>query len=175
MLTDQNKAWMAGVIDLKGRLSAKQNATRKTRQHTWSVDSKEMIVVRRMCELTGTKPESRANRKLSEIFRRNCTEHCPEAHVHVDYEGLEMPHVLRWTSTGAGLVIVHTNLEPFLQVDRGYKEVVDEILEDPAVDHRGSASVLKSAARLQALGWSIPEPYASALEDRVLASLEEAA
>lgn len=160
MITEAQMAWMAGVLDLKGRLFIKRNETRRTRQVTWAVDSKELMVVRHLCDLTGTKPEGRGNKPLSEIIRRNCAEHCPEAHVHVEPV---MPTVLRWTATGAAFVILHDNLQQYLQVDRGYDEVATEILKDPAVSARGSTAVMRSVARLNALGWEIREPYASAL------------
>ncbi len=154
-------AWFAGVLDLKGRLFLKANDTRKTKQITWAVESKELVVVRRLCDLTGTKPEGRRASPVSEIFRRNCTEHCPEAHTHVDAP--IMPTTMRWTATGAGFVIVHHNLKPFLQVDRGYDEVAEQIVKDPAVSARGSTAVMRTVARLDSLGWKLPEPYASSL------------
>lgn len=161
MITFIGMAWMAGVLDLKGRLFIKKNETRRTKQTTWAVESKELTVVRRLCALTNTKPEARRSSPVSDIFRRNCSEHCPEAHVHVDLQ--VMPDTMRWTATGAGFVIVHHNLEPYLQVDRGYPEAVAEILKDPAVSARGSTAVMRTVARLSGLGWTLPEPYFSAM------------
>ena len=172
MITSYDMAWMAGVLDLKGRLFVKKNETRKTRQVTWAVESKELVVVRRLSDLTGTKPEGRVATPVSEIFRRNCATHCPEVHTHVTPT---MPNTMRWTSSGAGFVILHHNLAPYLQVDRAYAETAAEILKDPAVSARGSNAVMLTTARLQGLGWAVPEPYASAFADwtsRALAAEE---
>ena len=109
--TEYDLAWMAGVIDLKGRLTYKKNRTRATRQITLTVDSKEHLVVRRLCGMTDTKPEFRTTSPLSpEILRRNCVEHCPEAHTHV--EGSWQYGSIRWTVTGASMVVVMDGIGP---------------------------------------------------------------
>lgn len=172
MITEAQLAWMAGVLDLKGCILSKSNKTRRDKQYTWSVGSSELVVVRRLCELTASKPEERRNSPVSaSLLRRNCIEHCPDAHTHVGGDW-ETPSVLRWTASGAAFVIVHHNVKPYLQVDRGEQETVNIILKHPAVDSRGSHTVLRRVAKLQSLGWEIPEPYASALQDRVMAALE---
>src|SRR5262245_51443888 len=98
------RAWMAGVLDLRGRLTYKNNKMRKTRQITLSFDTTETRVLHRMCELTGTQPEMRTQKPLSPVIRRSCIEHCPEAHVHIE-EHLMWPKTGRWTVTGSALVV----------------------------------------------------------------------
>lgn len=171
MITEAQKAWMAGVLDLKGRISVKATPSRRDKQYTWHVDSKEILVVRKLCEYTASQPEDRQQRTLSEMFRRNCTLHCPEAHIHVEFDW-NMPRVLRWTASGGMFAILHHNLKPYMQVDRGEQETVDLILQNPTTEGRGSHIVLARAAQLQALGWELIEPYNSALSNRVTAALE---
>lgn len=175
MPTSEQLAWMAGVFDLKSRIFTKNNKTRKTRQHTWNVESTELVVVRRLSALTGTKPEARAGKPVGEIARRNCIEHCPDAHVHVD-ERLMVADRLRWTATGAGMVIIHHNVKPYLQVDRGYGPIIREIKADPAIMDRGSGAVLRTVTRLYRLGWEVPAPYVVMLDsllDKVLDEEED--
>lgn len=164
-------AWMAGIVDMKGRIHRKTHAHRRTHQVTLGVETKETAVIERLSRMTGTQPEMRSARALSDMIRRGCTEHCPEPHIHVD-EHLSWPKFGRWTISGAGLVVVLTNLSPFIQVDRGYAAVIDEVVTETVVEGRGSTAILASVNRLQGLGWTIPEPYAKALEERLLASLQ---
>src|SRR6185503_19478151 len=105
MLPPMKLGWMAGVIDLKGRLIRKKNKTRATPQVVLIVETKEYMVVKELSSLTGTSPETMDRRPLREWMRKGCSEHCPEAHVHVgdsEYEHLYMPPIARWTITGAG-------------------------------------------------------------------------
>jgi hypothetical protein len=165
--TGYDLAWMAGVVDLKGRLTYKKNRTRATRQITLTVDSKEHLVVRRLCDMTGTKPEYRTTSPLSpEILRRNCVEHCPEAHIHV--EGSWQYGSIRWTVTGASMVVVLDSIGPYLTTDRGYQEAVDEVLTGVALEGRGSIAVVGSLARLYDLGWTIRQPLLHAVEERMV-------
>ncbi len=165
MFRPEELAWMAGVVDLKGRLTYKKNRTRATRQITLTMDSKEHLVVRRLCSMTGTKPEYRTTSPLSEqILRRNCTEHCPDAHVHVDSAWTHGS--IRWTVTGASMVVILDNIEPFITVDRGYREAIDEVMEGVNLDSRGSTAVISSLIRLSELGWSMREPFLAIVEER---------
>lgn len=172
MISVQNLGWMAGVIDLKGRLSYKRNALRATKQITLSVETKEWPVAQRLSALTGTAPEIRDRTPLNEMFRRGCIEHCPEAHVHIDREGIYMPRSARWTITGAGLVIVYDNLNQYLSVDRGFDAAVREIDENVALTGRGSVTVLVTCNRLKNLGWRLPEAYDLALVERTEEGLQ---
>jgi hypothetical protein len=155
--------WMAGIIDLKGRLHYKANQQRVTTQTILNVDSKDPAIIRQLGLLTGTKPEFKNTKSLSDFIRRGCNEHCPEAHVHVtDREWIA--EISRWTITGAGLVVVLDNLLPFLVIDKGYREVVDQIQKVTAYSGRGSGAVYATLARLRDLGWDLPPVYELALQ-----------
>lgn len=172
MITIVDKAWMAGIFDLKARLAHKNNQQRRTRQTIMYVETKEITVVRRLCELTGTDVESRDSKPLSEFVRRSCSIHCPEAHVHVD-NTFSMPNMARWTITGASLVVVHHNLYPYMRVDRGYIEAVREILETQSMTGRGSAQMIAGIMRLQALGWLVPPTYLEQMKNLPAVSIAD--
>ena len=166
--TQYDLAWMAGVIDLKGRLTYKKNRTRATRQITLTVDSKEHLVVRRLCKMTGTKPEVRTTSPLSEeLLRRNCAEHCPEAHTHVDTTWTYGS--IRWTVTGASMVVILDGIESYTTLDRGYREAIDEVLDGIALEGRGSIAVVGSLIRLYELGWTLRQPLLHVVEQRLVA------
>jgi hypothetical protein len=155
--------WMAGIIDLKGRIHYKTNQQRNTIQAVLTVDSKDAAIVRQLGLLTGTKPEWKNAKTLSNFIRRGCSEHCPEAHVHVaDREWVA--EISRWTITGAGLVVVLDNLLPFLVIDKGYREAIDQIQKVTAYSGRGSGAVYATLARLKGLGWDLPPVYELALQ-----------
>ena len=155
---------MAGVIDLKGRLDYKNNRQRKSRQVVLGVHSKEIQVIRRLSQLTGTQPENHAPKPLREFMRKGCDEHCPEKHIHVGDEFLQMPAGAKWTITGAGMVVVLTELMPYLTIDRGYPETIEEVYATVALVGQGAAAVLSSLRRLRNLGWDMPPMFEARLE-----------
>jgi hypothetical protein len=156
-------AWMAGIIDLKGRIAYKNNKARRSRQTVLFVETKIFTIVTAMAGMTWTSPDMKQAKPLSEFIRRGCVEHCPEAHVHVDKMGLMMPQVSRWTVTGAAMVVVLHNLQPYLMVDRGYGAIVAEVLANQKLVGPGANAMLVAVRRLQRAGWKIPEPYRGAL------------
>jgi hypothetical protein len=162
MIPAPKLGWMAGIVDLKGRLVYKNNKMRATPQVVLTVESKEYPVVKALGALTGTRAEFRKAQPLKEFMRRACSDHCPEAHVHVSDER-EMPQIARWTITGAGMVVVLTNLMPYLTVDRGYGEAIEQVRQSTTLTGQGSGMVLMSLQRLQSLDWELPEDYAEAL------------
>lgn len=155
--------WMAGIVDLKGRLHFKANQKRVTTQTTLTIDSKDVGIIRQLGLLTGTKPEFKNTKSLGDFIRRGCNEHCPEAHVHV-HDKEWIAEISRWTITGAGLVVVLDNLLPFLVIDKGYREAIDEIQKVTAYSGRGSGAVYATLGRLRDLGWDLPPVYELALQ-----------
>ncbi len=170
-------AWMAGILDLRGRILHKDNKLRNTRQLVMSVDSQEIAIIRRMGGLTGTSPELKAAKGVSEFLRRGCGEHCPEPHFHVndsEYPRSGLPPIARWTITGAGMVVVYQNLKPFLTIDR-YEEAAREADMGVILDGQGSGMVLSSLYRLRNLGWILSDRYTQALDDRLRANVRRPA
>lgn len=171
MIPAYQLGWMAGIVDLRGRIARKNNKTRATQQITLSVETKELGVIKALGRMTGTNPEFRDSSPLAEWMRRGCVEHCPEQHIHSARDGLEMPAVARWTVTGAAMVVVLENLAPFLLVDRGYSLAVDDTKGTVVFQGQGAAAVVRALHRLQALGWEIPEYFAERLPEAVEAEV----
>ena len=160
MIEIADLGWMSGIIDLKGRIVVKKNKQRATPQIILAVQSKEYPVVRRLSALVGTAPELMKAKPPADFMRRQCDEHCPEAHIHVSAGGYPndgMPPTARWTITGVGMAIVLTALEPYLQVDRGYGEAVGEITANMVHEGQGVGMVRKQIERMKELGWPIPK------------------
>ncbi len=169
MISTTDLAWMAGVIDLKGRLSYKHNGQRKegSRQTVLHVDSREMPIIRKLSVMTGTKAEARRTRSLAAFSRRGCAEHCPEAHIHVQGNGAVDIETTRWSITGAAAVTVLYNLGDFLQVDRDWDLVTEGINRSLALQGQGSSAILSSLERLLNLGWTIPPNYSNFVQRKL--------
>lgn len=158
MLTQADLGWMAAVIDLRGHVYIKKNKQRAegSRQIVLMVESKRAGIIRRLGELGGTRPEVFQARAVKDFMRRSCTEHCPEAHVHIGDERT-MPSVLRWTATGIAFAIIVSALEPLLAEDQGFPELAQEILGSTDLLGRGSGAVMATLVRLKDIGWPMPE------------------
>lgn len=148
--------WMAGVIDLKGRIIRKKNKLRATPQLVLAVESAQLSVIKELGRLTGTSPEiSRPAGFKDGWDRRGCAEHCPDEHVHV--AGWAMPAASRWTITGMAMGVVLWNLSPLLRNDeRGLLDAMNEALEGGMLIGRGSSATVTAVSRLQLLGWRLP-------------------
>lgn len=147
-------AWMAGVIEMKGKIRRVDNPMRKTAQLILQVRSRHLAQIARLCDMTGTTYAQSGARTLQFIDRKGCTEHCPEAHVHVVSD---LPAMAAWAVTGAGAAIVLHNLLPYLCETEGMQEWVDEIVGMLPTSGRGYHAVKTSRERLTALGWTIPD------------------
>lgn len=147
--------YIAGVVDLRGRLRRINNEDRKYgRQWHLTVETSSDIVARELCALTGVKSQFSGKAKIS-FDRRVCAEHCPEPHVHVDAS--DMPSMYRWQVSGVAAAIVLRNLAPYLMAEKGYKEFGQEILDYTPRTGQGSGAITKVVTRLTELGWEIPE------------------
>jgi hypothetical protein len=165
MLSPATLGWMAGIIDLKGKIYQKKNAQRATPQTVLMVESRHPGIIRKLGSLVGTSPEYMAAKPLKEFMRRGCTEHCLEPHVHVNDDRV-MPTVFRWTCTGVVAAIVLDALEPLLVEDKGFKEHKDEILASVPMEGQGANAVMTAINRMVTLGWPMPEQVSRVLERR---------
>jgi hypothetical protein len=166
MIPVNKLGWMAGIIDLKGRVIEKRNKTRNTRQLVLAVRSKEVFIIRELSSLTGTKPEFMSVKKLSDWMRKGCIEHCPEPHFHVGPydDNWSMPATAQWTITGVAMATVLDNLSPYLLSDRGYQDAYEEITSQATLEGQGSGMTFKVLRRLKELGWELPEQFEIGLE-----------
>jgi hypothetical protein len=158
VITPVNLAWMAGVLDVKGAVTVKNNKSRRTPQVVLYVDTKEHRVGRRLSALTGVKPEPKEAQKVP-FARRGCREHCLEPHVHVMEDGeypWQMPETTRWSLTGATAAAVLLSLRPYMTTYSDYAGDVATILENLVTTGQGTGMVRASLDRLRELGWVIP-------------------
>ncbi len=160
MIQPTKLGWMAGVVDMQGRFTEKDNKSRKgTKQISLFVETRHIQVIKELSSLTGISSENKRVNPLKDWMRRGCSEHCPEAHIHVEDER-EIPIMGRWTISGGGLAVVLFNLMPFLLMDKDYQDRYDQILDESPLAGRGSGAVVASIRRLALLGWDLPKEYA---------------
>lgn len=162
--------WVAGVIDLKGRIAVKRNATRATPQVILYVESKNHEVVRRLAHNTSMRPEPKTERPLKDFMRRACSTHCPADHVHVgskNIEELSLPSLMRWTITGAGIVVLMHSVQELLTQENQIKfsGLCAQIKASTPTTGPGSGAVLGTIRRLYFAGWPLPDEYMIAVED----------
>jgi hypothetical protein len=150
-------AWMAGIIDYKGRINYKANKTRaNNKQVTLWVESVQKPIIDRLAALTGTKPELKTARQRWEgWYRKGCDEHCPDQHIHV--AGTDFASAARWTLSGAPMAVVLTALKPYLIQDKGFSEAVDYAFGNMVLFGQGAGQTVASLRRLHALGWELGE------------------
>ena len=156
--------WMAGILDLKGKILRKNNKLRRTQQIVLCVDSSQITVIRELSRMTGTNPElkNNSNPRPSGWYRRGCLEHCEDAHIHVDSDWTQA--TARWTVTGASMAVVLSNVLPYIRNDAGFTEAHDEALSNAALDGRGATATMAAIRRLHELGWDVPAALEPQLE-----------
>jgi hypothetical protein len=151
-------AWMAGVIDLKGKMIYKTNQKRAegSKQITLYIESTQFPIIKKLGEMTGTNPEFKTTRDRHEgWYRRGCEEHCPNQHVHV--VAGEFPPAARWTISGAPMAVVLHSLTPYLIQDKGFTEAIAYAYENMVLSGQGAGANVSSLRRLHGLGWRIPD------------------
>lgn len=171
MVSPTDLGWLAGIIDLKGRVQYRNNSSRATRQITLAIDSKNYAVIHKLSALIGTKPNMRPARPPREWMQRPCTEHCPEKHVahqHTvapDVTGA-MPQMGRWGVSGAAMAVVLYNVIPYLLEWDTWTTYMHEAMDNAALDGQGSGMTIASLRRLHDLGWDLPPRFGEALKER---------
>lgn len=155
-ITKPDLGWMAAVIDMKGSIIQKDNKSRATIQYVLRVESAHFPVVQKLGNMTGLSPEAEKERPLKDFMRRRCTEHCPEAHVHV-HDDYVMPATMSWTVTGAAAGVVLYNLLPYMTCETvGYRATMQRVFAQATLTGRGSGATRAALFRLQNLGWKLP-------------------
>jgi len=146
-------AWMAGVIDMKGRTRRVIHISRRNPLYILQVETSNLVVARQLCKLTGTRVEYSEAKILEVRSRRGCAEHCPEPHQHVTPV---LPKVGRWHISGAGAAIVLHNLMPYFGGETGnLKQFCVDVFDNLPLGGRGRHAVDQSIKRLSGLGWDV--------------------
>ena len=162
-ISSSDLGWMAAVIDMKGHVITKNNKTRNTPQVVLSVDTKDERIAKRLSAFTGTKPEAHGLSSMSETLRRGCTEHCPEAHIHMSDR--DLPDSTKWTVTGLSMGIVLWNLRKYMSTYPEYAKFMGMAFDNSVLEGRGSGQVRASVKRLRDLGWRIPRKISVRIEE----------
>lgn len=167
MINEKDLSWAAGVIDLKGRVTSKNNNQRSKSnpQTILFVETKIYEVVEELGRMTGIRPRTESNRHVKEFMRKGCSEHCPDKHVHLsETDVARLPPMTRWTITGGGMAVVLYNLLPYFRVNKGYSNVMTEVMARTNISGPGSGVILTSLRRLNILGWQLPSIYKSIMD-----------
>lgn len=159
MLNAGDLGWVAGTLDLKGRVQKKNNPQRATPHIVLLVETKERHVVTRLAALTGTDPVEQSPKELKKEWnRRGCAEHCPDHHVHIG-PAPNMPTISRWQVTGSAMVVVLYNVLPYL-TNSPHTALMRDSMEAVAstipLKGQGRAAIDRAIRRLSGLGWQIP-------------------
>lgn len=158
-MKETDRAWVGAVIDMRGRVLTKNNKQRAAGsiQICLQVQTKHYEVARRLAAMTGTDPKEREQSKPSpEVMRRQCTQHCPEAHVHVDTLAA-LPLITTWTVSGVAAAIVLWNVRKHMVTSREpWDWVMEQAFRQMKLAGPGSSSTRQVVQRLSALGWNIP-------------------
>jgi hypothetical protein len=155
-ITKEQRAWMAGVIETRGKIRFTNDANRKTNQLVLQVRISNTAIVARLCELTGTAIDEKDAKTIEYTDRRACSLHCPEPHVHVLTS--EIPEHAVWAISGCGAAIVLDNLvSSFEATDKDeIRAVAANIFAGLPHGGRGRSAVDATIIRLKKLGWRIP-------------------
>lgn len=155
MINEGDLGWVAGILDLKGkvyRLTARQGGRI---QYSLCVTDRNVPLIRQLCHLTGVRGQDHdgGRERAPEHWRRACDLHCPQEHVHVKPPG----STLRWGLRGAGALIVIDAVLPFCRIQRdAFAEVRPEIASQiNAQINPGKSGI--ATRRMADMGWAIPE------------------
>lgn len=158
-MKETDRAWVAAMLDSRAYIQKKHNKERAegSEQIVLVLRTKHHEIAQRLCMMTGTAPALLDQKKVSpELMRRQCVEHCPEAHVHVDTIAL-LPMITTWTVTGVSAAIVLWNVRKYMVTSREpWDWAMEQSFRQMKLKGQGSASTRQVVQRLSALGWNIP-------------------
>lgn len=160
MISEADLGWVAGILDFQGHLVKKNNQMRAAGsvQITLYVETSIKEIIARLGQLTATNPEAlKTTLRSPDITRKGCSEHCPEPHVHVVYEGSDMPAQQRWTVSGASAAIVLWNVRDLLVTkDEEWDWALAMTLASTRLSGQGSGTAVQAIRRMAAAGWELP-------------------
>lgn len=141
MITDTDKAWLAGVIDSRATFTVQlaKNMPDIILTPRVGEDMQLFEYAAWMMGMPDIKPWRAKDRSA---WRYQCSEHCPEAHTHIIYGQRQG----RLTLSGSRLLVVHQGVNAY---------TVTAILDKAAIQTWGSMTGYQDRVRrpLDALGW----------------------
>lgn len=166
MISDSDLGWIAGILDFQGHIVKKNNSMRAkgSLQITLYVEISLTAIITKLSLLTATSPEAlKTTLRSPDITRRGCSEHCPEPHVHVVYEGSEMPPQQRWTVSGASAAIVIWNLRDLLVTEKEpWDWALAMTLASTRLSGQGAGTAVQAIRRMASAGWEMPPLFRDA-------------
>lgn len=138
-LTPEQIAWCGGVIDAIGLVRLRETDAGSSLAYV-SVSTALLPIAQRLADLTGTSVTT----VRREYNRLGCSQHCTEAHQHVQSV------TARWSLTGARALTFLQAIHPFLGVKIGE---VDEVIAAA----KDAPSKPRTTEKMASLGWPIGE------------------
>ena len=137
-LTSEQIAYLAGIIDVKARISIKRIADTFLPRVATSSPNPALNLI--LGEATGMKPVDHTRN----YTRVGCDQHCTEKHLHV------LSKTTVWSVTGMKATVLLHNVLPYLQLQRREAELALQC---------GLQAPFKKATikRMTDLGWPIPK------------------
>jgi hypothetical protein len=147
MISETDKAWIAGVIDTRGRITLDRKAS-PTGFYTLRICVARDSLMQRIHEMTEVRRDIMRGRSYD---RKGCMEHCEEAHIHVihkDSIDLRVP-------VGKTVIILH-NVSRYLHSERARANLA--IWAFSTNLYAGKSKAWRIAVPvMESLGWDIPE------------------
>ena len=143
MFTEADLAYIAAVIDVMGNIREMETDT-GTLLPLVSVSCPDEALLAYLGEVS----DVQAFVTVRRYDRHRCTEHCDEAHQHVESRSR------RWTVSGAKATVILAAVEPYLRFQK------DRVAEMVAL---GLDAPRKAATprKMKRLGWPLPEGWDS--------------
>jgi hypothetical protein len=142
MITEADKAWLAGIVDCAARPYFYQD-----KKFIIIYGLKDDVVQERANKLIGSAP-SRVVYPSGQWDRKQCAEHCPERHVHVVVGG---PRKEFNIGRHQALIIL-PGLAPYSAIPGKYAEWVEQMTPR----NNGANIPWTVADRMRYAGWDIP-------------------
>lgn len=139
MLTPEDRAWVAGVLDSHGKINIKNNKQRDTPQVVLTVLHRRAAVIGGLAKLTGTSAE-----QLFPTLPQWMKQPEPDR---VSY---------KWAVTGATAGVVLHGLRPYLRDWDRFGDALDMIGRNIKRHGWGAGRIRVAMTRMESLGWEIP-------------------
>lgn len=141
MLTSEQIAYVAGIIDCQGNIRS-MTTDDGTVLPLVSISTPNVALANYLGHLTGIKPIM-VNRQYT---KHRCLEHCDKPHEHITSS------TARWSVSGAKATVLLNAIKPYVQIQ---KSEIEELAELGLSAPKKKATPLK----MMSLGWPLPQEW----------------
>jgi hypothetical protein len=154
MITEADKAWVAGILDLRALTFQVKSGKAKRKYLELQVSTLEPRIAARLYKLSGREfRPSNTHRYPNEWMKRACSEHCQQ--FHVQYESLRPMH--QWQVRGTAAAIIMWNVLPYMtHTDLGFRELIAEVFARTPYHGKPGNAPRAVIRRLHKVGWKMP-------------------